>query len=161
VAHNLFLLVKSVRNHGNPKSGGASFPPMGGLFGFGWPYCWYSCTGFGPACFGEGRRVVVFVSARFGWFHARPQQVSSVFGRFVAGENYSAPVVRYLLLPMLPLRSASSCGLVSYSNGRRRWSGSGERPWSALDGVTRIYFRVQKKFLSVIYMYMFAICSLQ
>ena len=32
------------------------------------------------------------------------------------------------------------------SNGRRRWSGSGERPWSALDGVTRIYFRVQKKF---------------
>jgi len=56
-----------------------------GLFGFGWPYCWYSCTGFGPACFGEGRRVVVFVSARFGWFHARPQQVSSVFGRFVAG----------------------------------------------------------------------------
>ena len=67
-------------------------------------------------------------------------------GGLNAMKNYSAPAVQYLLLSLLPLLSAAYPAVVSPSNGRRRWTGSGERSELVAGGVTRIHFGSPKKF---------------
>ena len=72
-------------------------------------------------------------------------------GGLNAMKNYSAPAVQYLLLSLLPLLSAAYPAVVSPSNGRRRWTGSGERSALVAGGVTRIHFGSPKKFLMNMY----------